>query len=61
MIEQLLTDRDLCKMLALSRVSTWRLRKQGKLRFLKLDQGIRYTQQHVASFISQRENKTQAE
>lgn len=51
----LYTDADLCRLLRLSRVSTYRLRRNGALKFLKLNGGIRYTVEHVADFIRSRE------
>jgi len=56
-IEKLLTDKDLCRVLGISRVSSWRLRRKGALRFLKLEKGIRYTPEHVKAFIASRESE----
>lgn len=51
----LYTDAELCRLLRVSRVSTFRLRRSGALKFLKLKGGIRYTVAHVADFIRSRE------
>lgn len=51
----LYTDAELCRLLKLSRVSTYRLRRNGALKFLKLQGSIRYTVQQVAEFIRSRE------
>ncbi len=53
--EPLLTEREFCLMFSMSRVSAWRLRKQGKISYLKLPQGIRYTKAHIQNFIASRE------
>lgn len=51
----LYTDAELCRLLRLSRVSTYRLRRNGTLKYLKLKGGVRYTVEHVAEFIRSRE------
>ena len=48
-------DAELCRLLRISRVTSYRLRRKGALKFLKMDGGIRYTVQHVAEFIRSRE------
>lgn len=55
MSTQLLTEREFCTMFGISRVTSWRLRRQGKIAFLKLAQGIRYTPEHIAAFIASRQ------
>jgi predicted site-specific integrase-resolvase len=51
----LYNDSELCRLLRISRVTSYRLRRKGALKFLKMDSGIRYTVQHVADFIRSRE------
>lgn len=58
--EQLLTEREFCRIFGISRVTSWRLRRQGNLPHLKLAQGIRYTPEHVAAFIASHEISPQA-
>ncbi|OLE54429.1 MAG: hypothetical protein AUG51_08505 [Acidobacteria bacterium 13_1_20CM_3_53_8] len=50
----LITEDELCRMLGISRITSWRLRKAGKLPYTKLDKGIRYTHAQVRNFLRAR-------
>jgi predicted DNA-binding transcriptional regulator AlpA len=52
--KKLITEDELCRMLGISRITSWRLRKTGKLSFTKLDKGIRYTHAQVRDFLRAR-------
>lgn len=51
-------DAELCRLLRISRITSYRLRRKGALKFLKMDGGIRYTVKHIADFIRSREQGT---
>ena len=52
--KSLLTEDELCRILGISRITAWRMRKSGRLPYTKLDKGIRYTHAQVRDFLRAR-------
>jgi predicted DNA-binding transcriptional regulator AlpA len=50
-IEELLDTPETCRLLGVTRVSLWRLEKQGKLRPLRIGRGLRYLPAEVQAYI----------
>jgi excisionase family DNA binding protein len=55
--ERLLTDRDVCSITGLDRVTLYRLRNANKIGFYKLGKIIRYSWEHVREFLEQHERQ----
>ena len=55
--ERLLTDRDVCSITGLDRVTLYRLRNANKIGFYKLGKIIRYSPEHVREFLEQHERQ----
>ena len=56
--ESLLTNRDVCDLFGISRVTAWRDRKAGILPYIKLGKEIRHTREQVEAFIAARSRTT---
>lgn len=50
-LARLYTNDELVAMTGLSRVTLWRMRREGKLPYHKLRQGVFYTQEDVQAFL----------
>lgn len=55
--ERLLTDRDVCSITGLDRVTLYRLRNANKIGFYKFGKIIRYSPEHVREFLEQHEQQ----
>jgi excisionase family DNA binding protein len=55
--DRLLTDRDVCAITGLDRVTLYRLRNSKKIGFYKLGKVIRYSPEHVREFLDQHESQ----
>ena len=55
--ERLLTDRDVCSITGLDRVTLYRLRNANKIGFYKLGKIIRYSPEHVREFLEQHQRQ----
>lgn len=60
MSDRLLTDRDVCALTGLDRVTLYRLRTAGKIGFYKLGKVIRYSTEHIRAFLAQHERQPRA-
>jgi excisionase family DNA binding protein len=58
--DRLLTDRDVCSLTGLDRVTLYRLRNAGKIGFYKLGKVIRYSTEHIREFLAQHERQPRA-
>lgn len=56
----LLTDDEFGQLTKTSRTLRWRWRREGKLGYCLIGGRIRYTQQHLAEFISRTERKAKS-
>ena len=45
-----LSEAEMAKRLGISRVTAWRLRRDGKLSYYRVGRNIRYGEQHIAEF-----------
>lgn len=57
-MEQLITNKEFCRMVGVSRVTAWRYRRDGLLPYVKLGKEIRHTRAQVESFIAARSRIT---
>jgi excisionase family DNA binding protein len=55
--DRLLTDRDVCALTSLDRVTLYRLRNAGKIGFYKFGKVIRYSPEHIREFLEQHERQ----
>jgi excisionase family DNA binding protein len=55
--DRLLTDRDVCALTGLDRVTLYRLRNAGKIGFYKFGKVIRYSPEHIREFLEQHERQ----
>ena len=55
--DRLLTDRDVCVLTGLDRVTLYRLRNAGKIGFYKFGKVIRYSPEHIREFLEQHERQ----
>lgn len=53
-----LSEAELAKRLGISRVTVWRLRRDGKLSYYRVGRNIRYGEQHIAEFLASCERRT---
>jgi len=60
MNDRLLTDRDVCELTGLDRVTLYRLRNAGKIGFYKLGKVIGYSTEHFREFLAQHERQPRA-
>ena len=49
--QPMLTEKEFCLRVNISRVTAWRLRASGKLAFFRIGSRVRYSPQHVAEFL----------
>lgn len=55
--DRLLTDRDVCSITGLDRVTLYRLRNAGKIGFYKFGRVIRYSAEHIREFLKRHERQ----
>jgi excisionase family DNA binding protein len=55
--DRLLTDKDVCALTGLDRVTLYRLRNASRIGFYKFGKVIRYSTEHVREFLEQYERK----
>lgn len=55
--ERLLTDRDVCSITGLDRVTLYRLRNANKIGFYKFGKVIRYSAEHIREFLERHERQ----
>lgn len=54
----ILTEKEFCNLIRISRTKCWRLRKQGKLSYLRIGERIGFLQKHVDEFLAACETPT---
>lgn len=47
-----LSEEDMIERLGISRVTAWRLRRDGKLAYYRVGRSIRYGEQHLAEYLA---------
>jgi excisionase family DNA binding protein len=55
--DRLLTDKDVCALTGLDRVTLYRLRNASRIGFYKFGKVIRYSPEHVREFLEQHERQ----
>lgn len=55
--DRLLTDRDVCALTGLDRVTLYRLRNANRIGFYKFGKVIRYSPEHVREFLERHERQ----
>ncbi|MEP7338015.1 MAG: helix-turn-helix domain-containing protein [Acidobacteriota bacterium] len=50
-----MSEKEFCQQVGLSRVSIWRLRKAGKLAYIRVGGKVLYTPRHVEEFLAAHE------
>lgn len=55
--DRLLTDRDVCTLTGLDRVTLYRLRNANRIGFYKFGKVIRYSPEHVREFLERHERQ----
>jgi excisionase family DNA binding protein len=53
----ILTEKELCRRLKCSRVTAYRLRRDGQLSHIKYGRSILYTEEHLEEFLKRKERK----
>ncbi|HZS10136.1 MAG TPA: helix-turn-helix domain-containing protein [Blastocatellia bacterium] len=54
-----LSEIELAERLGISRVTAWRLRRDGRLLYFRIGRKVRYSEQHIAEFLSRCERKAE--
>jgi excisionase family DNA binding protein len=52
MVLTTLSEEDMIQRLGISRVTAWRLRRDGKLSYYRVGRSIRYSEQHIAEYLA---------
>ncbi|MDQ3011944.1 MAG: helix-turn-helix domain-containing protein [Acidobacteriota bacterium] len=55
-----MSEEEVIERLGISRITAWRLRRDGKLSYYRVGRSIRYSEQHVADFLASCEKGKQA-
>lgn len=51
------SEEDMTQRLGISRVTAWRLRRDGKLAYYRVGRSIRYSEQHIAEYLASCERR----
>lgn len=60
-IDKLLTEKQVCRMLGISRVTAFRLRRERKLAHYKIGSKVLYKPEHVEQFLAAHEKEVLAD
>lgn len=47
-----LSEEEMIERLGISRVTAWRLRRDGKLSYYRVGRSVRYSEQHIAEYLA---------
>lgn len=61
MAKATMTEGEFCQAVGISRVTAWRLRRQGKLPHCKIGVKILYRPEHIAQFLAAHERQASVE
>ena len=58
MKKKLISEKELCENLGISRMTAYRLREKGKISYCRIGNKVKYRPEHIDEFLDDCENRT---